>query len=208
MGLSSATAFATSICSNSTDTISIYSNVSLADGVNLAPDTTDSCTVNGITFSNFSISGGAGTNFTSDFSFDVVVDSNGDVNFHYSNLDGGDIELYFEVTGGMTSDDLEVGTASDITEVVCSTTFSAPNSTCLGTVLNQTSPFNVASSGPTSVTSLITPEATEYVVKDVDGGSEFTESAGGSTVPEPMTLSLMGAGLLGLGMFGRRLRRK
>jgi hypothetical protein len=49
---------------------------------------------------------------------------------------------------------------------------------------------------------------TDIIVKDVNGGSELYQTPGTSSIPEPMTLSLVGGSLLGLGFLGRRRVRK
>jgi hypothetical protein len=55
-----------------------------------------------------------------------------------------------------------------------------------------------------TTTVIYSPSGVDYVTKDVNGGSELYQTPGTASVPEPMTMSLMGAGLLGLGFFGRR----
>jgi hypothetical protein len=49
----------------------------------------------------------------------------------------------------------------------------------------------------------VLPAGTDFVYKDVNGVSEFAQTV----VPEPMTLSMMGIGLLGLGLLRRRARK-
>jgi len=58
--------------------------------------------------------------------------------------------------------------------------------------------------GGPPVSSLVNASATDFFLKDVSGGSQFTQTF----VPEPVTMSLMGVGLLGLGILGRRKLRK
>jgi hypothetical protein len=44
-----------------------------------------------------------------------------------------------------------------------------------------------------------------WIIKDINSGNApFSEVEQSYLVPEPMTLSLMGIGLLGLGIFGRK----
>lgn len=180
--------------------IDVYNGVNLVASTTLPQDTADSCTVGSYTFSNFQVAGGAGDNFTtSNFFFDVV-DTGSQVELQYSNLGAADIEIFYTVSGGLNGLALGVGSATTVTEIVCSTSYTVPNSTCGGTVLNQTSPFIVQSSGPTNNFTNITAMPTEYMANDVTGGSEIFQTV----VPEPMTLSLLGAGLVGLGFLRRR----
>lgn len=190
--------YATPTCTTPVD---VYTNQTLLPGTVLTLDSSDSCNIGGYVFSNFQVVGGAGDDFIGSFDLDVTV-TNDTLAFSFSNLGTWDIDLYYTITPGIPNMTLQAGTTSSVSEVICSTAFLVPNSTCTGTVLNQTSPFGVSSTSTTAST-LVTSAAEDYVVKDIVGGSEVYQTV----VPEPMTMSLMGVGLLGLGLFGRRLRK-
>jgi hypothetical protein len=214
LAVSGASMFASSTCSGPDASGSgvgsfanIYSGVALGPSTVLAVDSLDSCNLGNYTFSNFQVAGGAGDNFTAGaltgFNLAVIISAAGTIEFSFSNLGGGDMELYYTITGGVNNMTLQAGTTSSVSEVICATPFTAPNSTCGGTPLNLTTPFGATSANPTAMT-LVTPAAEDFVVKDILGGSEIFQTI----APEPMTLSLMGIGLVGVGFLGRKLRKK
>jgi len=167
----------------------------------------NSCTVGNYVFSNFQVA--PNTGFSSGtFFLNVSVGSDSApgtgliISTNMSAALGQDIELEFSVTNGLTGLTLSVGPSGSVNEVVCSNQMNIGNEvnpgSCGavgGTTLGGAS---VAASG--STTFLIQPAATDWIFKDISGASELAQTL----VPEPMTLSLMGVGLLGLGIFGRR----
>jgi len=148
---------------------------------------------------------------------------------------GSDLFLEYQVFGPITSIDLEVSLAGTgfVNETVCtvfsgSATPACPSGDTLATlnVSGQGSnPQTVTASigagcgtGCTSSTvggdATITFGSTQsevWILKDISSGSAaFSDviQSYGTVVPEPMTMSLMGAGLLGLGFLGRRRLKK
>jgi hypothetical protein len=187
------------------------------------------CTVTGSTlvFNNFVVdpsSGftGATIGIGSAASGTGVFGSDVDLAFQIGGLSGpgvpdsGDIILDYTVTGGIIGVDMAVqaspvvsGGSITVTELACTTAF--VNGVCSGTTLAN---FTAVSSGqPATPTQLFTTSYSGevFIQKDLsyDGAttSSLVNSQIVSTVPEPMTLSLMGAGLLGLGLVGRRIRK-
>jgi hypothetical protein len=110
-----------------------------------------------------------------------------------------DFHIVFQGTPGIPGITLETGVGSTVSEGICGSAFNVATgvSACGGNMLNTT--VLTASNGGT-VYSNVNPATTDFFFKDISGGSEVTQLV----APEPMTLSLMGAGLLGLGIFGRR----
>ena len=187
--------------------VDVYSDVTLTSSTVLALDSTDSCSVGNYIFSNFQVAGGAGINLVapnSGFSLTVVVGGAlppGEVEFEFSNLGAGDIQLFYTITGGVTDMTLGGGTTNSVSEVICSNAFAVPNSTCLGDSLGATSPLDTL--GSTSAFTLVDPANEDFIVKNISGGSEVFQSVS----PEPMTLSLVGLGLLSLAFLRRKLRK-
>jgi hypothetical protein len=178
-------------------------SVYVINGTNAFGAGLNGCTVNGLDFSNFTIAGNtgwAGQNLT------VTVNAVGSVFEISTNMNvasGEDIELEFSITGGVTGMTLSAGGGAGVNETICSTPEPIGGGlvgSCSGTTLG----FGSVG-GPVSVFSFpVTLAPVDWVFKDISGASEVSQMI----LPEPMTLSLMGAGLLGLGIFGRRRFKK
>ncbi len=214
--LSSSGLFAAGACtgatSNGGNTLTIYSsapsggdinNATISNGQLLTLDSVGNCVVAGSTFSNFQVDGGVGFVGTIPFDLGLTVVGGTQAQFNYTNLGNGDIELFFQASPGITQLTLEDGSATSITENVCSAALSAPNTTCPSTTqLAQLNTNGTGQSidGPVSIGSV----STDFIVETITGGGNNTQGIG-SGVPEPMTLSLMGIGLLGIGFLGGAL---
>lgn len=174
-------------------------------------------------FSNFTVDPGAGLSAaTIGIANDGPLGTNvsaGETNlvFQIGGLAGSgvatdnyDIQLFYEVTASLIGIDVDfsaipITTGSmTIFETACSQAFVSGNCP----VGAQAVGLQATSTGPSSpgIASAVIPwVGAVFIKKDIqfDGAatSEFTNS---QAIPEPMTLSLIGAGLLGLGIFGRR----
>lgn len=172
-----------------------------------------SCTLGGLTFSNFS------SNTTNPLGIDIgAVDPGNPVGISFNpNLPYGappvtDTYLQFKVTGGITGVSLSINgvAGSGVNENVCAVQQSlvAMNlGTCsAGNILAAT--FSATPGNPNGATFALAQTA--WIFKDIQGGvgllSEVNQGYA-STVPEPMTLSMMGVGLLGLGVISRRRKK-
>ncbi len=164
---------------------------------------TFSCQLGNTVFSNFSVVTNAGFPATSLFNLALSVNTGGgELDFGVTLSAGEDLRLYYQIASGVDGMTMSVaGTGSTITETACSQAFTGV--VCGGTVL-----ADFAASSNQTVTSAFSEIVpVDYIFKDIQAGSglsDFTQTI----IPEPMTLSLMGAGLLGLGILGRRRMKK
>jgi hypothetical protein len=183
-------------------------------------------TCGGLTFSNFTVvdAGGApspvvnltGATYANGI---ALLTFNPNMSVLAGNV--ADIYLFFTVTGGINQIDLSVGgSRSSVVESVCTKEFTSGGG-CTGSLLSQATVYSSTPNQPiwADPFTLTNPV---YIYKDinVDGResrifgapangalSGFTQSFH-TAVPEPMTLSMMGIGLLGLGLVRRRQQGK
>jgi hypothetical protein len=183
-------------------------------------------TCGGLTFSNFSVVNAANAAGASiDLISATFVNGTAFLNFNPNMAAAAgsyqDIQLFFTVTGGINQIDLGVGgSRATIVETVCSAPYSGAG-ICGGTQLSTATVYSNTPNQPIYADpfAFTTPV---YIFKDiqVDGRQSaiFGAPANGAlsgfsqsfhtAVPEPMTLSMMGLGLLGLGLARRRQQAK
>jgi len=204
------------------------SNVVTATPVSLAVGSGNQCQVSPapMLFSNFAVTAtGGASGATVGISSDPTGtgDFGGDVDLEFT-LNGvnvnsgnptGDIQLSYEVTGEavqgldmeLTATPFQSGGEITITEKACSIAFTGGS--CEGGTSYAN--FSVESTGNAAFAAATLtpgPENPVYIFKDISfNGATTSEFTNSHAVPEPMTLSLLGAGLLGLGLLGRRIRK-
>jgi hypothetical protein len=190
------TAAATPVCTSGTNVLSL-----------------GTCQFGGLTFSGWGVAGAGLTSVTVFFGQNSSVSGstvyvNFQVQHQPSPVQAADILLSYTVSGLLLGVDLFLGThvpPVTIIENVCAVPFvqgSCPAGNLLASYsVNTLNPINAA---------FFAPHQTVYIVKDIQMGpgaaiSDFTNS---HHVPEPVTLSLTGLGLLAAGWLGRRRVRR
>jgi len=210
VSLTSSVASAASACSSLTLPANVMTTVLM---------TATGCDAGGLNFSNFNVSsvpGGmsvslAGVTVSTgevDLAFQI-----GGFSFILPSNPTPDLRLVYEVKGPSTGVNNLFGGSSGTTilETVCDSK-GVSGGACVGTQLGQ-----LLNGSPNSNPSITFASQTDiWIIKDIgvsagfDGRvivSDFTNGQVTSGVPEPMTLSMMGAGLLGLSIISRRRKK-
>jgi hypothetical protein len=213
-------ALALAMAANAATVTCMSTPIQLMPGLN----PTVSFTCDGLTFSNFDLINLTGTNgghldinnVTYDTTTNIV-----NLNENPNLGSGGHENLLFTVTGPLVEIDMSVGgTLATVTERACANPVSTTG-TLAGLCTNAAGTTNATPLGQFTVSSgeLGQPIAATfgansptYIYKDIAAGvggglSDMNESFG-SGVPEPATMTLLGASLLGLGMLRRRASQK
>ncbi len=171
-----------------------------------------SCSIGGLTFQNFS-----STNDNSTLGVTIqTVTSNGFTLSPNLPTNGtpplNDINVQFEVLGGVNGIGLSLNgnSSSFVTETVCDAAgLTTPYGS--GVCVDPQLAFLTAFGGGGLKSVSFSTANPIWIFKDInDGGaalSEVTQIYTSSTVPEPMTLSMMGVGLLGLSLISRRRKK-
>jgi hypothetical protein len=221
-GFASAPAFAVSACTNGTTLFSIASavvgTVYYPTSSTTPPGTPFACTAGPYNFSNFELDpdvpADSGDNIG--LSINSVTVSGGVISLAFGTElgQGQDIQLSFSISPGIGQIVLFDGGSPNgsISEYICSSgVFVADGGN--GVNCGSSTQYGSLSvgAGGTASAFVTSPEPIDYVFKDIGAGNEASSSVsefGQTIVPEPMTLSLVGASLLGLGFLGRRRARK
>ncbi len=202
--------------------------VSGATSVTLGNSTSPNFTCGTLTFDNFQVVSSFGgaigrVDLYTGVSGPTYDSATGQVDFSLNpNLGSAqDIGLLFEVWGGITQVNLGVGGSdASVSELVCSApipttgpgAFLCPTGSFLGSVTD----FSNDPAAPLFSQSFSTTSPV-YIFKNIETGngtptgtghlSVFTQSFEVNNVPEPISMVLLGSGLLGVGLLRRRIRK-
>lgn len=174
----------------------------------------------GITFDNFQVVKASGNWGSTVASVDLVKATNDgstvflDFNPNMSNATATAMDLwfFFRLTGPVTMLDLSVGgdpqNPSHILEKACNAPFDS-NGLCTGSVVASVDAFT-ATDGTLALSKSFSGSPV-YIFKDIavpaNSGLSFFEQSFHTAIPEPISMTLMGSGLLALGFLRRRSRK-
>jgi hypothetical protein len=183
------------------------------DNLNNVTDFANGCTLGGLTFNNFSYSSApAGSSVFLSALGTGIVNGGVDLGFQLTTVTPPvDIMLFYSVSNGgigpsiVGVDNSQNGINTTIGELVCSVQFSSgicPSADVLANFSN-----------PPTTSATFAPQSQVYIEKDIslpNGNSfisSFVNSQETSGVPEPASILLLGAGLVGIGLMSKRKPR-
>jgi hypothetical protein len=198
-------ATAAPVCTNITLVSQTVNNGTLIAPINPFTGASNDCAFDGFDFSNFAIS--VNTGYATPSNLTVTLSFSGNSLIFGTNMSqalGDDIDLQYKITPGIPGMILSASAVGGVNEGICSSqqTFGALTASIGFGACNGTPLGSGSVAGGSTTTILTTLSGTDWVFKDVNGVSGFTQTV----IPEPMSLSLMGAGLFGLGLL-RRIRK-
>jgi len=177
---------------------------------------TFSCSLGGLTFSNFLVVAAAG-NMSPEVDLVSANTAGGTVNLNFNpNMSAAtanqDLYLFYTVSGGVTTvGGTNAGANATIQETVCVVAFDANHICAAGSQLANFPIFSTAGSNTTSVS--VAANTSVNIFKDIHVAppgslTSFTQSYGtngngggsGGEVPEPVSFLLMGSGLVALSL--------
>jgi hypothetical protein len=157
-------------------------------------------------FQNFSVFGDA---ISSPISFSLSTGPNTNAgsllqDFLYNNLGADDVQIRYQIVPAVTGFTLFAPPNTTVTQVICSSR-PGPTGSCPPANVLSLNPNWTASNGGSSFSSLKLPpggpgDQIDWVFQNVAGA--------GTLSPEPITFSLMGAGLLAIGILGRKRSKR
>jgi hypothetical protein len=159
------------------------------------------CALGSDTFNNFYVYNTAASD--TDIVVGVAFTSPAVMTFGVTNLDPKtNFDVVFEVTPGQSSLTISQSASTGMNvNTVCSVEF-VQGQTCTGQGGVVLGSMTVVGSTTATITLATSPTGNDWVFENISGATSFSKSF---AVPEPITLPLIGFGLLGLGLF--RLRR-
>ena len=160
------------------------------------------CTLGSDTFNNFYVYNTAASD--TDIVVGVAFTSPAVMTFGVANVDAKtNFDIVFEVTPGQSSLTISEAAATGMNvNTVCSVEF-VQGQTCTGQGGVVLGSGTVIGSSTVTVPLAPSPTGNDWVFESVSGSTSFSNSF---AVPEPITLPLVGVGLLWLGLIRRRHR--
>jgi hypothetical protein len=174
-----------------------------------------SCSVGGLTFSNFSAINAGSPVWSNQINIVTVVSTGGvmKLEFNPNMAASQDIHFYFQVSGApiLGAFLADGGAASShIYERICGNGIVNPaggDNSCTGGIGNQLAELYADGGGPSSTVMFAAPDSSIWIYKNIAAGSaELSSFTEGFVIPEPMTFVMLGSGLLALGLVRRRRR--